>query len=177
MRACSAIVYLIVVPSYRASLANNELEGLSTSLRSIVPSFPAERYLKQPFASNTEPQVNARVVVYDLQNMTPALLEPVADSDLDTDRPTSRTTRSPSTRSGSRPGAGLVDAVGPDYAEVAYPIGSTVVLLRSSLHDQLQVVSVVRRRVFEAGALATVFAILLGYGGASLFARRIRRLE
>jgi signal transduction histidine kinase len=60
---------------------------------------------------------------------------------------------------------------------VAYPVGASVVLLQSSLHDQLQVVSVVRRRVFEAGAIATVFAILLGYGGASLFARRIRRLE
>jgi signal transduction histidine kinase len=42
---------------------------------------------------------------------------------------------------------------------------------------QLQTVSVVRRRVFVAGALATLFAVLLGYAGASLFARRIRRLE
>src|SRR5262249_9440136 len=45
------IVYLIVVPSYRSSLVNNELRGLSASLRSIVPSFPAEPYLKQQFAS------------------------------------------------------------------------------------------------------------------------------
>ncbi len=173
-----AIVYLIVVPSYRSSLANNELRGLSTSLRSIVPSFPAEPYLKQAFASNAEPQVNARVVVYDLQNITPALLEPVADSDLDTD--STDVENDPVAFDAIRKqtlARGLVTRSGQTYAEVAYPVGASVVLLQSSLHDQLQVVSVVRRRVFEAGAIATVFAILLGYGGASLFARRIRRLE
>jgi signal transduction histidine kinase len=173
-----AIVYLIVVPSYRSSLANNELRGLSTSLRSIVPSFPAEPYLKQSFASNAQPKVNARVVVYDLQNITPALLEPVADSNLDTD--SSDVENDPVAFDAIRKqtlARGLVTRSGQTYAEVAYPVGASVVLLQSSLHDQLQVVSVVRRRVFEAGAIATVFAILLGYGGASLFARRIRRLE
>jgi signal transduction histidine kinase len=50
-------------------------------------------------------------------------------------------------------------------------------MLSSSLHDQLQVVRVVRRRVLLAGALAVAFTFLLGYGGASVFARRIRRLE
>src|SRR5581483_9919689 len=64
------------------------------------------------------------------------------------------------------------------FAEVAAPVGSSsVVLLRASLHDQFEAVGVVRRRVFLAGALATAFALLLGYAGASLFARRIRRLE
>jgi signal transduction histidine kinase len=173
-----AIVYLIVVPSYRSSLANNELRGLSASLRTIVPSFPPEPYLKQAFASNAEPQVNARVIVYDLQNITPALLEPVADSDLDSD--SSDVENDPIAFDAIRKqtlARGLVSRSGQTYAEVAYPIGASVVLLQSSLHDQLQVVSVVRRRVFEAGAIATVFALLLGYGGASVFARRIRRLE
>jgi signal transduction histidine kinase len=173
-----AIVYLIVVPSYRSSLANNELNALSASLRSIVPSFPPEPYLKQAFASNAEPQVDARVVVYDLQNITPALLEPVADSDLDTDSSDVENDQVAFDAIRKQTLArGLVTRSGQTYAEVAYPIGASVVLLQSSLHDQLQVVSVVRRRVFEAGAISTVFAILLGYGGASLFARRIRRLE
>jgi signal transduction histidine kinase len=38
-------------------------------------------------------------------------------------------------------------------------------------------VSVVRERVIVAGVIATAFAALLGYAGASIFARRIRRLE
>ena len=172
------IVYLIVVPSYRSSLVNNELNGLSTSLRSIVPSFPAEPYLKQQFASTEGAQVNARVVVFDLQNQTPALLEPVADSDLDSS--SSGFENDPVAFDAIRSqtlARGAVTRGGQTYAEVAYPIGASVLLLQSSLHDQLQVVSVVRRRVFEAGALAMVFAVLLGYFGASVFTRRIRRLE
>jgi signal transduction histidine kinase len=50
-------------------------------------------------------------------------------------------------------------------------------MLSASLHDQLQVVSVVRTRVLVAGALAMAFAALLGYAGASMFTRRIARLE
>ncbi|MGZ4389546.1 MAG: sensor histidine kinase, partial [Gaiellaceae bacterium] len=49
--------------------------------------------------------------------------------------------------------------------------------LAAPLHAQLQTVSVVRRRVLVAGAVSTLFAILVGYAGASLFARRLRRLE
>jgi signal transduction histidine kinase len=173
-----AIVYLIVVPSYRSSLANNELQSLSSSLRSIVPNFPPEQYLKQQFASDNARQVNARVVVYGLLNQTPSLLEPVADSDLDSS--SSDVENDPIAFDAIRKqtlARGLVDREGQTYAEVAYPVGAYVVLLQSSLHDQLQVVSVVRRRVFEAGAVAVVFAVLLGYAGASLFTRRINRLE
>jgi signal transduction histidine kinase len=172
------IVYLIVVPSYRSSLANNELRGLSASLRSIIPAFPPETYLKQQFASTVEPKVNARVVVFDLQNIQPSLLEPVADSDLDSD--SSDVENDPVAFDAIRRqtlARGLVTRSGQTYAEVAYPIGASVLMLQSSLHDQLQVVAVVRRRVFEAGAIAMVFAVLLGYAGASLFTRRIRRLE
>ena len=37
--------------------------------------------------------------------------------------------------------------------------------------------AVVRRRVLIAGGLAIGFAVILGYAGAAIFARRIRRLE
>jgi signal transduction histidine kinase len=173
-----AIVYLIVVPSYRSSLANNELRSLSASLRRIIPDFPPEPYLKQQYASVNAPRVNARIVVYVLQNATPALLEPYADSDLEAN--SSDVENDPVAFDAIRHqtlARGLVTRSGDTYAEVAYPVGDSVVLLQSSLHDQLQVVGVVRRRVFEAGAIAVVFAVLLGYAGASLFTRRIRRLE
>src|SRR5207245_1430410 len=160
--------YLIVVPSYRSSLANNELRSLETSLQTVaIPSFPPEPYLKQQFATSTAPKVNARVVVYELQNLTPALLEPFADSDLEAN--SAELENDPVAFDAIRKNTlarGLVTRSGQTYAEVAYPIGSSVLMLQSSLHDQLQVVSVVRRRVFEAGALATIFAVLLGYAGA-----------
>jgi signal transduction histidine kinase len=174
-----AIVYLIVVPSFRNSLANNELNSLEFSLRSIaIPNYPPEPYLKQAFTEAWAPKVNARIVVYDLENAVPALLVPVADSASETD----------STDVENDPVAfaaiqhltlvrGTVSRDGQEYAEVGYPLGGSVIVLSASLHDQLQAVSVVRRRVFIAGGLAIAFSVLLGLVGARLLTRRIRRLE
>ncbi|MDP9286035.1 MAG: HAMP domain-containing histidine kinase [Actinomycetota bacterium] len=174
-----AIVYLIVVPSYRASLENTELKSLEASMRSVaIPNFPAELYLQQRFASAVAPQVNARVVVYDLLSAAPTLLEPAADSNLDgfaaevENDPVAFDAVRNQTLS-----RGTVSRGGQTYAEVAYPLGAAVIMLAAPLHDQLQAVSLVRRRVFVAGALALAFAVALAYAGAGLFARRIRRLE
>jgi signal transduction histidine kinase len=122
--------------------------------------------------------VNARVVVYSLLSTAPELIEPSADSNLDgsaaeveNDRVALAAVRS------QKLSRGTVARSGQTYAEVAYPLGPTVILLAAPLHDQLQAVALVRRRVFVAGALGLVFAVTLAYAGASLFARRIRRLE
>jgi two-component system, OmpR family, sensor kinase len=174
-----AIVYLIVVPSYKTSLENNELRTLETLLRTrAVPNYPAEPWMKQQYVSTLAPRVNARVVVFNLQNETPALLVPYADSNAAGD--SSDIVNDPVAFDAIRfqtLARGTVTRNGDEYAEVAYPIGSSVVMLSSPLHDQLQVVSVVRKRVIVAGAIATAFAVLLGYGGAGLFTRRIGRLE
>jgi signal transduction histidine kinase len=174
-----AIVYLIVVPSYKSSLENNELASLETALRvRVVPNYPPEPFMKQAFASRLAPHLDARVVVFNLANETPALLTPYADSNVESD--SSDVVNDPVAFDAIRLqtlARGTVTRDGQEYAEVAYPIGGSVVMLSASLHDQLQVVSVVRTRVFVAGAIAMAFAVLLGYGGASIFARRIRRLE
>jgi signal transduction histidine kinase len=174
-----AIVYLIVVPSYKTSLENNELNTLERILRArAVPNYPAEPWMKQQFASTLAPRINARVVVFNLQNETPALLVPYADSNLEGD--STDVVNDPVAFDAIRLqtlARGTVTRKGEEYAEVAYPIGASVVMLAAPLHDQLQVVSVVRTRVFVAGAIAMAFAVLLGYAGASVFARRIRRLE
>ena len=173
------IVYLIVVPSYKTSLENNELRTLETLLRTrAVPGYPAEPWMKQQYASTQAPRLNARVVVFNLQNETPALLVPYADSNVEGD--SSDVINDPVAIAAIQLqtlARGTVTRRGEEYAEVAYPIGASVVMLSSPLHGQLQVVSVVRKRVIVAGAIATAFAVLLGYAGASFFARRIRRLE
>jgi signal transduction histidine kinase len=173
------IVYVIVVPSYKTSLENNELNTLESVLRArAVPQYPVEPWLKQQFASTMAPRLNARVVVFDLQNETPALLVPYADSNVEGD--SSDVVNDPVAFDAIRLqtlARGTVTRRGQEYAEVAYPIGASVVMLSSPLHDQLQVVSVVRKRVIVAGLIATAFAVLLGYAGAGIFARRIRRLE
>jgi signal transduction histidine kinase len=72
---------------------------------------------------------------------------------------------------------GTVEHGGQQYAEVAYPLAGSVVLLSASLHDQLRTVAVVRRRVLIAGGVAFAFALLIGYAGAARLSSRIRRLE
>jgi two-component system OmpR family sensor kinase len=173
-----AIVYVIVVPSYRHSLENTELNGLAASLQRVIPTFRSDPSLQQEFASETQPEVDARVVVFALLGPLPAPLVPVADSNLESDSTDVQNDRiALEAIRDSTLARGVMTRNDQSYAEVAYPVGSFVVLLSASLHDQLQAVSVVRSRVFLAGALATAFAFLLAYAGASLFTRRIRLLE
>ncbi len=173
------IVYLIVVPSYRSALESTKLASLETSMRAVaIPNFPAQLYLQQQFASTYAPRVNARIVVYDLLGAAPAPLEPAADSNLDgfsTDVENDPVAFDAVRR--QTLARGTVSRRGQTYAEVAYPLGSAVVLLAAPLHDQLQTVALVRERVLLAGGLALAFAVALAYAGARLFARRITRLE
>jgi signal transduction histidine kinase len=60
---------------------------------------------------------------------------------------------------------------------VARPLGSYILLLSASLHDSLGNVHLVQRRLLLSGLLALAGVLLLGWGAATAFARRIRRLE
>ncbi len=173
-----AIVYLIVVPSYRSSLTSNELGSLQSSLRRALPGFPQLQEFQQIFASSLATRANARVVVYVRLNPSSGPLVITADSDLEGS--SSEVAGDPIAQraaDGRRVARGVVGTGSREFAEVAYPVGDSVVLLRASLHDELQVVGVIKRRVLVAGGLSVVFALLLGFGGARLFTRRIRRLE
>ena len=59
------------------------------------------------------------------------------------------------------------------------PVGrdGTVLLLSASLDRALGDVSVVKRRLLIAGGVALALALVVGYTGSWVFARRIRRLE
>jgi signal transduction histidine kinase len=97
---------------------------------------------------------------------------PVTVADVENDRLVPRAYRE------DRMVSGTVTEDGERFAEVAYPeIGGPVVLLRASLADSLQSVHLVRRRLVIAGLIALATALLVGYLAASVFARRLRRLE
>jgi two-component system, OmpR family, sensor kinase len=175
-----AIVYVIVVPSFRHSLQNEELRNLSSSLQKVaLPTFPAEFDLRAQYVNEVAPAVDARVAVLDALSDT--VLEPMADSNLD--QRSSDLEEDPVALLALRrvgEARGIVHRQGEEYAEVASPAPNeprSVVLLSSPLRAQLQTVSVVRRRLLVAGAVSTVFAVLVGYAAARLFARRLRRLE
>src|SRR5205814_9377585 len=73
---------------------------------------------------------------------------------------------------------GTVSRGGSEFAEVASPSGrGDVLLLSAPLHGALADVHAVQRRLLFAGGLALLVALLIGYGAARIFARRIRRLE
>jgi HAMP domain-containing protein len=63
------------------------------------------------------------------------------------------------------------------YAEAAAPVlgGSYALLVRDPV--ELGSIRLVERRVLLAAGVALLIALLLGYVGARMFARRIRRLE
>jgi signal transduction histidine kinase len=173
------IVYLIVVPSYRHSLLAGQLKDIRGTLVRVAaeprpaPLFPSDAWIEDEAEKVTGPAV--RVVVFN----APPLLEPVADSnggtslDVENDPVVAEAATSVGIVSGE------VSRQGTPYAEAAESLGpgQSIVMVSTSIRTDLEAVAVVRRRVIVAGSLATVFAIVLGYGLATFFARRIRRLE
>jgi signal transduction histidine kinase len=173
------VVYLIVVPSLQRNLVNAKLSQLRRSLPAIAsevaatPSFQLDDELQ-----NADAAANARVVLYRVLAPSPPQLSVFSDSrtaknasDVENDR-----TAVKAFVSGRRV-EGTVERGGTRFAEVARPLGGSVLLLSASLHDSLGNVDLVRRRLLAAGVLALVVALLLGFGAATVFARRIRRLE
>jgi signal transduction histidine kinase len=173
-----AIVYLIVVPLYRSSLVDSRLRELRSTVEKIADRprngagevFPSDAWIQDealPAAAG------ARVVLFS----PPPLMGVAADSNGGTSRDIER---DPLARRAAR-SPGIVSAAvnrdGSTYAEAAVSLKGTVVLVAEPLHSDLASVSVVRSRVLLAASLATAFAIALGYGLATMFARRIKRLE
>jgi signal transduction histidine kinase len=170
-----AIVYLIVVPSYRSSLANAELSTLAAAVRAGATVYAAEPEWPTAMAE----QYSARAVVFAVVP-APLTVTPFADSNQTTndsllvdDRVALAAARS------LEPARGIVRRGGRSYAEAAFPLGASgpVLMLSRSFDEQVEGVAVVRRRVFVAGGIVVGLTVLLGYLGASLFTRRIRRLE
>jgi len=176
------LVYAIVIPSLERNLINARLQ----SLRSVAPelghsapsSYPFEQW--QLYLERASSTADARVVVYEtLVSGERPILSVIEDShNLDSDDVQDDPLAIKAARA-FEPVDGTVMRGGTRYAEVARPIAPVgrILLLSSSLDDALANVDTVQKRVLEAGALALVAALVVGYGLAYLFTRRIRRLE
>jgi len=183
-----ALVYAVVVPSLRNRLIDAKLNQLQRALPAIADEVSQTQVYEldartQEWAS----QADARVVVY--ANNAPAsptpkvALGPFADSDLFTSTDVTHDPIAERAATTFGEASGTVRRGNSEFAEVAKPVGSVaisggaVVLLSASLHDALANVRTVQQRLVEAGVLALLFALAVGYGAAYVFARRIRRLE
>jgi signal transduction histidine kinase len=170
------VVYLTVVPSLRGHAIDTrvaQMEGITGSLRSqvndVAPFDPG-------FVANASQQNgNVRVVLLNrIGSQSPVV--PQQDSfeiasDLQGDRVATRVLDS------GRPAHGTVTTGDATYAEAAVPVlgGRYALLVRAPV--ELGNIRLVERRVLLAAGVALLIALLLGYGGARMFARRIRRLE
>ncbi len=175
------VVYETVVPSLKNRLINtriSQLEQAGTSLARRVPGTPVD---EQNFVENASASTNARVLLVTLLAAEPEpLLQVFRDSrgvtlseDVQRDPIAIRSLLL------ERSESGTVQRGEQRYAEVAVfvPNRSAALLLTDSLQDQLSSVHQVQRRLLIAAGAALLIALLLGYGGAWIFARRIRRLE
>ncbi len=173
------IVYLIVVPSLERRLVHaklSQLERAAPALREQLRANPFD----PDFVDNASASANARVVLFRPISQTPPALLVVGDSrgginskDVEDDPIALRAALTLKQQHGT------VTRDGERYAEAAAPAApdGLVLLLSASLHDSLGNVQLVQRRLVAAGVLALLVALLLGYGGARVFARRLRRLE
>jgi signal transduction histidine kinase len=164
------LVYLIVVPSLEDRLVDGKLDQLVSAAENVAREYRTTQF-RRDVLEDAETSTNARVLVYGSLGVqedsrqeadsTPYEDDPVATEAFQTGQPT----------------RGVVERQGETFAEAAQPTEDVVVLLSASLRDQLETVDLVERRLLIAGILALLASVLIGYGGAWLFARRIRRLE
>ena len=174
------LVELIVVPSLERNLINSKLQRLREAAPSIgsqllnSSSFTLDDTIQQASDSADARVVYFRVLTYSPPRLTVyADSNPVTSTDVDGDPLVPK-----AFAAYPRPVSGTISSGGERYAEVAYPVfGGPVVLLRAPLRDSLQSIHLVRRRLVIAGLIALAASLLVGYVAASIFARRIRRLE
>jgi signal transduction histidine kinase len=173
------LVYLIVVPSLKSRLVDARLNDLAHARKALVPEY--EQHPNDPdFFSNAAASTNARVVLLSVLSQSPTAVVPTqwslpgrSPKDFTDDPIAILSART------SHLERGTVSRSDGQFAEVAIPIAKRgeVLLLAAPLHDAVADVNAVQRRMLLAGGLALLVALLVGYGAARLFARRIRRLE
>jgi signal transduction histidine kinase len=171
------IVYLTVVPSLENRVVNTrtaQLERIAKSLHSRV----RENWVYDPLQVQLAQQRRGvRVaLLYQLSpGAQPSVVQDSApdSTDIKNDPIAARAF------STQKEQHGTISSGDSRVVESAAPVlgGSYAVLVTESVENQLGSVRLVEKRVLFAAGVALLVALLLGYVGARMFARRIRRLE
>jgi signal transduction histidine kinase len=173
-----ALVYVVVVPLLEDNLIDAKLSQLERAAPSIALQVPANPFDIPDFLDAASGSANARIVLFAVLGREPPALSVYDHSfgiELEQVRDDPVATEVVRTQ---RPVRGVVSSGDLRFAEAAVPIAPDyVLLLRAPLADSLETVRLVRKRMLIAGLLALVASLLAGYGAASFFARRVRRLE
>jgi two-component system, OmpR family, sensor kinase len=175
--AALAIVYAAVVPSLEDRLVTSKVDRLHRQVGTVAARYQVDSSsisagdLQTAFPSY-------RIAIFSELGGRPSVFDDSAgirlSSDLDND---------PIARRAFKLGgiqAGTVEHNHARYAEAArlvFTPDPRVVLISASLESELADIRLVERRLLEAGAIALLLAVALGFAAATLHARRIRRLE
>ena len=172
-----AIVYATVVPSLRSHLVTARVAQLDQEAARLRPEVHESAVFDPTVIGAWAAQADARAVLFQPASGVPLSIQDSlggqSGSDVQDDPVVLHTMRS------GKPQRGTVQEGERHYAEAAVPVlgGSYVLLLRDSVENQFASVDLVQHRLLLAAGVALLIALLLGYGGARMFARRIRRLE
>jgi signal transduction histidine kinase len=182
--------YAVVVPLLEDNLTQAKLDQLTRSAESEARRFPTGEFgfANPGFIEDIDLYIDEAAAA---TNSRVVLLTPLAGEQLIVQEDSRDTSRAPDVSDDQvalratltfAPARDIVRRDGRDFAEVAFPVitGSfepTVLLFVSPLDDTLATVNLVERRLLVAGGIALLVAVLLGYGGSWVFARRLRRLE
>jgi signal transduction histidine kinase len=174
--AALALVDLIVVPSLQRNLVHAKIAQLKSSSAVVAAEIsPINLFTIDDEVNAAAETSDARVFV--LQRLNAQDVEVLSNSgakppDVHSD---------PVALAAAQTGGvvtGTVARGDNDFAEVARQLpDGYVLLLSASLHDSLANIHLVRHRLLIAGLIALVASLLVGYAAASIFARRLRRLE
>jgi signal transduction histidine kinase len=175
-----AFVYLIVVPSLEDRLIDGKLDQLEVDVGRLARQFRLTQVdIQGNLLEDAAERSNARALI--LQRLGRDVLSVTEDSrGAAGSSPYQNDPVAQEALTTQRLARGTVEHEGERFAEVAFPEpgpDGRVLLLSASLSDQLETVDLVERRLLLAGVLALIASVVVGYGGAWLFARRIRRLE
>jgi signal transduction histidine kinase len=175
--AVLAFVYLIVTPSLEDRLIGSRQDQVAGVANEVAQRWPS--LTPKDLAARYGAATHTRVTILHIDSRTPLSLSVIADEGAGAvvatdDDPVARHA------AGALDSArGVVSRGDRRYAEAAQPTSDRghVILVSNSIDDSLGSVALVRHRLLISGLFALGAALLLGYVGARLFARRIRRLE
>ena len=176
-----AAAYVIVVPTLESRLIDAKLDQLERDAVTVgqCVEVTSDAPGLQECADTGASVLNVRVVIYALLQRKPPALQILGDSRSGFSRDVEHDIVAEFAATTAQPQRGTVERAGDELAEAALPVtrDGPIVLLSDSLGDPLSSVRLVKRRLLAAGLIALLVAVLLGYAGASVHARRIRRLE
>ena len=175
-----SIVYLILVPSLQHRLTSSKLARLDTISRQLSPDVPSVQYGWNRWADDRATKYDTRVVLFTVNTTDGrANVSPFADSQGRTSSDVENDPVAAEAATTAGTARGTVRRNETEYAEVGVwlPRRNAVLMLSTSLRDALGTIDLVQRRLLEGGLVALLAAVAFGFGAASMFGRRIRRLE